>query len=166
MTQQHKDPVPVAGLHLVKTTSQAEDSLASDVMDLLHEGLRGGTDVDVGGVEESLTTTREADELARTEHEFLQSLASRIREVCPWVNGKRGLAVSETYAPRGWRFEVYDNDGRPFEVSLSYSDVESIALQQRRATVSNFRKVLDRVTDQLRDARAVYFRRRDALEVG
>lgn len=165
MSQSHKDPAPVAGLHLVKTTSQAEDSLASDVVDLLREGLRGGTDCDVGGVEESLSTTREADELARTEHEFLQSLAARIREVCPWVNGKRGLAVSETYAPRGWRFEVYDNDGRPFEVSLTYSDVESIALTQRRATVSNFRKVLDCVTDQLRDARAVYFRRRDAAEI-
>ncbi len=166
MTQAHKDPVPVAGLHLAKTTSQAEDSLASDCVDILREGLRGGTDVDCGGVEDTLATTRELDELRRTEHEFLQSLAARIRESCPWVNGKRGLAVTETTIPPGWVFSVYDMEGRPFEVSLTYSDVWSIALTQRKATVSNFRKVLDRVTDQLRDARAVYFRRRDALEVG
>ncbi len=165
MTQAHKDPAPVAGLHLAKTTSREADSLASDVVDILHDGLRGGTDVDCGGVEDTLITTRDADELRRTEHEFLQSLASRIREVCPWVNGKRGLAVTETTIPPGWRFEVFDNDGRPFDVSLTYSDVREIALTQRRATVSNFRKVLDKVTDQLRDARAVYFRRRDAAEL-
>lgn len=166
MTQSHKDPAPVAGLHLVKTTSREEDSLASDVVDILHDGLRGGTDVDVGGVEESLTTTREADELARTEQEFLHSLAARIREVCPWTDGRRGLSVREMHSPRGWAFSVYDRDGRPFDVQLTFSDVEAIALTQRRATVSNFRRVLDNVTDKLQFERARYFARRDAAEVG
>ncbi len=40
MTQAHKDPVPVAGLHLAKTTSQAEDSLASDGVDILRRVCR------------------------------------------------------------------------------------------------------------------------------
>ncbi len=165
MTQAHKDPAPVTGVHLVKTTSREEDSLASDVVDILRDGLRGGTDCMVGGVEESLTTTREADELARTEHAFFQALAGRIREVCPWVDGRRGLAVSETGLPRGWKFAVYDRDGRPFEVSFTYSDVEQIALTQRRATVSNFRRVLDSVCERLQFERARYFARRDAVEL-
>lgn len=166
MTQAHRDPAPVPGLHLVKTTSREEDSLASDVVDILHDGLRGGTDVDVGGVEESLTTTRDADELARTEHEFIRSLASRVRETCPWVDGQRGLTARETYSPRGWAFDVWDRDGRPFQVSLTFSDVEAIALQQRRANVGNFRKVLDNVCEKLQFERARYFARRDAVEVG
>lgn len=166
MTQSHRDPAPVPGVFLAKTTSQAEDSLASDVVDLLREGVRGGTDCEVGGVEEPLTTTRDADELARTEHEFIRSLASRVREVCTWVDGRRGLTARETYSPRGWAFDVWDRDGRPFQVSLTFSDVEEIALQQRRANVSNFRRVLDSVAEKLQFERARYFSRRDAAEVG
>lgn len=165
MTQQHKDPAPVAGVHLVKTTSREEDSLASDVVDILRDGVRGGTDCDVGGVEDTLVTTREADELKRTEHEFFQSLAGRIREVLPWVDGRRGLSVTEMGIPAGWRFTVHDRDGRPFECEFTYSNIQEIALTQRRATVSNFRRVLDKVCDKLRDARVVYFKRRDAAEV-
>jgi hypothetical protein len=167
MTQQHRDPAPVAGVHLVKTTSREEDSLASDVVDLLREGTRGGTDTDVGGVEETLITTQQADELARTEQEFLQALAGRIKEVCPWVDGKRGLAVRELGAigGHGWAFSVYDRDGRPFDVQLTYSEIREVALVQRRATVSNFRRVLDNVCEKLTLARAGYFARRDAAEV-
>ena len=159
------DPVPVPGVHLVKTTDREEDSLASDVVDILQEGLRGGTDCDVGGVEDVLLTTQQADELARTEHEFYQSLAHRIREVCPWVDGRRGLSVTDTQLPLGWKFMVWDRDGRPFEVEFSFSNIEAIALNQRRATVSNFRRVLDSVCEKLRDKRAEYFRRRDAVEI-
>lgn len=166
MTQAHRDPAPVPGVFLAKTTDRSEDSLASDVVDLLREGVRGGTDCEVGGVEEPLTTTRDADELARTENEFIRSLASRVREVCPWVDGKRGLTARETYSPRGWSFDVFDRDGRPFQVSLTFSDVEAIALQQRRANVSNFRKVLDSVCQKLQFERARYFARRDAVELG
>ncbi len=166
MTQRHRDPVPVAGLHLAKTTSQAEDSLASDCVDILREGLRGGTDADVGGVEDTLATTRELDELRVAEQQFYQALAGRVREVLPWVDGKRGLAVSETTIPPGWVFSVYDTDGRPFTCEFTYSDAGQIALNQRRATVSNFRRVLDSVCDRLRDARVKYFARRDAVELG
>lgn len=165
MTQAHKDPVPVAGLHLVKTTSQTEDSLASDCVDLLREGLRGGTDTDVGGVEDTLASTRELDELRATEHQFYQALAGRVRETCPWVDGKRGLAVSEMTIPPGWVFSVFDTDGRPFTCEFTYSDAGQIALNQRRATVSNFRRVLDSACDRLRDARVKYFARRDAVEL-
>ena len=166
MSQAHKDPAPVAGVHLVKTTSREEDSLASDVMDILQDGLRGGTDVDVGGVEATLATTRELDELARTERQFYQALASRLKEACPWVDGKRGLQVQETTIPPGWTFAVYDREGRPFSVDLSYSNIAEIALAQRRATVSNMRSVLDSVCSKLSDARVLYMARRDAVELG
>ena len=165
MSQQHKDPAPVAGLHLVKTTSREEDSLASDVVDILQDGLRGGTDCDVGGVEDPAMTTLEADELARTEHEFYNALARRVRERCPWVDGRIGLGVSELGNRDGWRFTVRDKDGRPFEVEFTYSNIREIALTQRKATVSNFRKVLDKVCDKLGDERAKYFARRDAVEL-
>ena len=166
MTQAHKDPAPVAGVFLAKTTDRSEDSLASDVVDILRDGLRGGTDCDVGGVEATLATTRELDELARAEREFYQALATRLRETCPWVDGKRGLQVSETTIPPGWVFSVYDRDGRPFSCEFTYSNVAEIALTQRRSTVSNFRKVLDNVAERLQFERGRYFARRDAVELG
>jgi hypothetical protein len=152
-------------VHLVKTTSREEDSLASDVVDILQDGLRGGTDCDVGGVEDPAMTTLKADELARTEHEFYNALARRVRERCPWVDGRIGLGVSELGNRDGWRFTVRDKDGRPFEVEFTYSNIREIALTQRRATISNFRKVLDKVCDKLGDERAKYFARRDAVEL-
>lgn len=165
MTQQHRDPPPVPGVHLVKTTSREEDSLASDVMDILHEATRGGPDCDVGGVEESYITTRDQDEAKLIEREFMNALARRIREVCPWVDGKRGLTVSDMQTAPGWHFAVWDSDGRPFDVQVTFSEIHEIATQQRRGMLSNFRRTLDNVCDKLRDARVAYFRRRDALEV-
>lgn len=165
MSQEHKDPPPVAGVHLVKTTDRAEDSLASDVMDILHEATRGGPDCDVGGVEETYVTTLAADEAKRTEHEFFQALARRVKERCPWADGKRGLQVGELGDRNGWRFGVYDTDGRPFEVEIFYSHIHEIAQQQRKGTLSNFHRVLDNVCDKLRDARVKYFVRRDSAEV-
>jgi hypothetical protein len=165
VTQQHRDPAPVPGVHLVKTTSREEDSLASDCVDILRDGLRGGTDCDVGGVEETQQTTLEADELARTEHEFYNALARRVRERCPWVDGHVGLGVSELGERNGWRFQVRDREGRPFEVEFTYSNIREIALRQRRNTVSNFRAVLDLVCDKLGEERAKYFARRDAVEL-
>jgi hypothetical protein len=165
VTQQHRDPPPVAGVHLVKTTSREEDSLASDVVDLLQEATRGGTDTDVGGVEGTYLTTLERDEMQRIEHEFFQKLAHRVRERCPWTDGRRGLGVNELGDRDGWRFSVYDRDGRPFEVEISFSHIAQIASEQRKSTFGNFHRVLDNICDGLRDARVRYFARRDAVEL-
>lgn len=165
MTQQHRDPAPVPGVHLVKTTERSEDSLASDVMDILHEATRGGADCDVGGVEETYVTTRDADEARIIEREFVNALAARIRERCPWVSGKRGLTVEDMRTAPGWHFSVFDGDGRPFDVQVTFSEIHEIAAQQRKGMLSNFRKTLDHVCDKLLEARVAYFRRRDAAEV-
>lgn len=159
MSQQHKDPPPVPGVHLVKTTSAEEDSLASDVVDILQAGLRGSSDTDVGGVEETYLTTLEKDEAARTESQFMAALARRIGERCPWANGKRGLTVLELGTRDGWRFSVYDKEGRSFEVEVSFSSIAQVAQRQRKGTLSNFHATLDHVCDQLRDARVTYFSR-------
>lgn len=166
MSQEHRDPPPVAGVHLVKTTTREEDSLASDVMDILQEATRGGPDCDVGGVEETYVTTLAADEARRTEHEFFQALARRVKERCPWADGTRGLQIGDLGTRDGWRFGVYDKDGRPFEVEIFFSHIHEIAAQQRKGTLGNFHRVLETVCDKLRDARARYFVRRDAVEVG
>lgn len=166
MSQSHKDPVPVPGVHLVKTTDRAEDSMASDVVDILQADQRGSTDTDTGSAEETYLTTLEQDEARRVEHEFLQALAHRVRERCTWADGKRGLAVGDLGTRDGWRFSVYDREGRPFEVEVSFSNVYQIAKEQRKTTFGNFHRVLDNICDQLRDARVRYMARRDAaLEV-
>ena len=165
MTQAHKDPPPVPGVHLVKTTTREEDSMASDVVDILREGLRGGMDCDVGGVEETYRTTLEQDEARRTEHEFFNALGRRVKERCPWADGKRGLAIGDLGTRDGWRFSVYDKEGRPFEVEVSFSSIAEVAQQQRKSTLGNFHRVLDNICDRLRDARARYFVRRDGVEI-
>jgi len=161
MTQAHKDPPAIPGVHLVKTTTREEDSMASDVMDILQEGLRGGTDTDVGGVEETYVSTLAQDEARRTEHEFFQALGRRVRERCPWADGKRGLAIGDLGTRDGWRFSIYDREGRPFEVEVSFSGIAEVAQQQRKSTLGNFHRVLDNICDQLRDARVKYMARRD-----
>ncbi len=165
MSQEHKDPPPVAGVHLVKTTDRVEDSLASDVMDILHDAVRGGADTDVGGVEETYISTLEREEMERIEHDFLNALAQRVRERCPWIDGRRGLSVTDLKVSPGWHFAVWDRDGRPFDVQITYHQIHEIAAQQRKGMLSNFRRTLDHVCDKLQDARAVYFRRRDGAEV-
>jgi hypothetical protein len=165
MSQQHRDPAPIAGVHLVKTTSREEDSLASDVVDILQEATRGGPDCDVGGVEESYITTRDQDQMRLVEREFMHALAGRIKEVCPWVDGRKGLIVSDLRTAPGWHFHVFDRDGRPFDVQITFSEIYEIASQQRRGMLNNFRRTLDNVCEKLRDARASYFARRDAAEV-
>lgn len=162
MTQQHKDPAPIAGVHLVKTTSREEDSLASDCVDLLREGLRGGPDCDVGGVEEAYLTTLQKDEAKRTEWEFMQAVANRIRERCRWVNGGEGLRVRELGDRDGWKFSVTDTEGRPYACEILFSEIYEVATQQRNATLSNFGGILDRVVQRLDETRASYFSRRDA----
>lgn len=159
MSQSHADPPPVPGVHLVKTTSREEDSLASDCVDILQAGLRGSTDTDMGGVEETYRTTLEKDEAARTEREFMSALARRVREFCPWANGRRGLTVVELGTRDGWRFGVYDMDGRMFEVEVSFSSIAQVAQQQRKSTLGNFHRTLDHICEQLRDERVKFFTR-------
>ena len=159
MSQQHKDPPAVPGVHLVKTTTREEDSLASDVVDILHDATRGSPDTDVGGVEDTYRTTLEQDEARRTEHEFFNALARRVRERCTWADGKRGLKVGDLGTRDGWRFSVYDREGRLYEVEVSFSHIAQVAAKQRRGTLSNFHGILDTVCDQLRDKRADYYRR-------
>ena len=156
MSQEHQDPPPVAGVHLVKTTSREEDSLASDCVDILQAGLRGSTDTDTGGVEETYLTTLEKDEAARIEREWLQAVAHRCRDRLHWLDKRRGMRVVELGDRDGWRFSVYDREGRPFEVEISFSSIAQVAAIQRRAARSNFQKTLDHVCDQLRDARVAY----------
>ena len=165
MTQQHKDPAPVPGVHLVKTTSRDEDSLASDVVDILHEGLRGGADCDVGGVEQSYLSTLAKDEAKRTEFEFMQAVAHRIKERCPWANGSEGLRVRELGNRDGWRFAVTDREGRPYACEISFSEIYEVAQAQRNATLSNFTGILERIAEKLNLTRADYFSRRDAAEI-
>ncbi len=160
MSEEHaKSPPPVAGLHLVKVGPESEHSLASDCVDILQEGLRGGADCDVGGVEGTYRTTLEQDEARRTEHEFFQALAKRAKERCPWADGKRGLAIGDLGTRDGWRFSLYDREGRLFEVEVSFHAIAEIANQQRKATLGNFHRMLDNVCDRLRDKRVEYFSR-------
>lgn len=158
------DPKPVPGLHLVKTTDPAEDALASDVVDILQEGLRGSTDTDTGGVEGDFVTTREADELKQTEHEFFRAIGAKLKERCgEWANGKKGLAVGDLGTRDGWRFGVYDRDGRLFEIEVAFSEIAAIAAMQRSASLSNFEHMLDRVVAKFQEARRSYFARRDGV---
>jgi hypothetical protein len=136
--------------------------MASDVMDILQEGLRGGTDTDVGGVEGSYRTTLERDEAKRTEFEFMQALAHRIKDRCGWVSGSAGLRVRELGTRDGWRFSVTDRDGRPYAVEVSFSEIFEVSQLQRNATLSNFFGTLDHITEKLNRTRADYFSRRDA----
>lgn len=160
MSQQHKDPPTVPGVHLVKTTSREEDSMASDVVDILQDATRGSTDTEMGGVEGTYRTTLEADEAKRTEHEFFQALAKRVKErFSGWADGKRGLAIGELGTRDGWRFSIYDKEGRLFEVEVSFSSIAQVAQTQRRSTLGNFHRILDSICDQLLDARVKYMSR-------
>ncbi len=136
--------------------------MASDVVDILQDGLRGSTDTDTGGVEETYVSTRAQDEAKRTEHEFFNALAQRVKERCTWADGKRGLAIGDLGTRDGWRFSVYDREGRLFEVEVSFSHIHQIASEQRKTTFGNFHRVLDSICDQLRDAQVKYMARRDA----
>ncbi len=154
------DPKPVPGLHLVKTTDPAEDSLASDVVDILQASVRGSPDCDVGGVEEDYVTTREADEAKQTEAEFFRAVADKLKSrVGDWANGRRGVAFGELGTRDGWRLGLYDFDGRLFEVELRWSEIAGIAAQQRAGTISNFEQILDRVVAKFQEQRRVYFSR-------
>lgn len=157
MTQQHQDPPPVAGLHLVKTTTREEDSLASDVVDILQDATRGSTDTDMGGVEETYRTTLEQDEAKRTEHEFFNALARRVKDFCPWADGKKGLKIQELGTRDGWRFGVFDREGRHFEVEVSFSHIAQVAQLQRKSTLGNFHRVCDMICEKLRDERVAFF---------
>lgn len=166
------DPRPVPGLHLVKTTSREEDSLASDVVDILQDGLRAGVSevggADAGGVEGDYQTTREAEEAARTEREFFNAIGTKLRERCSdWADGRRGLQVVEQRdnARRGWRFGVYDRDGRFFEVECLWSSLAELAAQQRSGTLHNFDLILNKVIGQFQEARRTYFARRDGVSL-
>jgi hypothetical protein len=139
--------------------------MASDVVDILQEGLRGSSDTDMGGVEGTYRTTLEQDEARRTEHEFFQALARRVRERCPWADGKRGLAISDLGTRDGWRFSLLDKEGRPFEVEVSFSSIAQIAQEQRKTTFGNFHRMLDNICDRLRDARAKWFARMETPEL-
>jgi hypothetical protein len=166
MTQAHKDPPAIPGVHLVKTTTREEDSLASDVVDILREGLRGGMDCDVGGVEETYRTTLEQDEARRTEHEFFRAIADRLKLHCSaWANGKRGVACGDLGDRDGWRFGLYDKEGRLFEIEVRFSEIHAISAMQRTATISNFEHTLDRIVAKFQEARRVYFVRRDGVEI-
>lgn len=164
MTQQHRDPPAIAGVHLVKTTSREEDSLASDVMDIVQESLRGGTDTDTGGVDTEYQTTLEADQAKRTEAEFFRAIADRLKlRVGDWANGKKGLACGDLGERNGWRFGLYDRDGRLFEIEVLYSEIAAVAAMQRSADLSNFEHVLDRIVAKFQEARRVWFARRDGV---
>lgn len=163
--QQHKDPPAVPGVHLVKTTSREEDSMASDVVDILQASQRGSTDTDTGAVEETYLTTLEQAEAKKVEHQFLQALAHRVRERLPWTDGKHGLQVGELGTRDGWRFSVRDKEGRPFDIEIGFSNIHQVATEQRKTTFGNFHRVLDNICDQLRDARVKYITRVKALEI-
>jgi len=164
MTDFNKDPAPVAGLHLVKTNSREDESMASDVMDILQDGLRGGTDCDVGGVEAEYQTTLAADEAKRTEAEFFRAIADKLKtRVGDWVNGRRGIAFGDLGGRDGWRISAYDRDGRLFEVELFYSEITAIAAMQRAKDLANFDHLLDRIVAKFQEARRGYFARRDGV---
>jgi hypothetical protein len=162
---------PIAGVHLVKAfdgpnnPSKADEELATDCVDILRSGLRGGPDCDVGGAEEAYITTRDLGEMQRTEHEFVHALAKRIREVLPWADGRAGLTVSDLKVAPGWHFMIRDTEGRPYDVQITFSEIYEIASAQRKQTFGNFRKTLDLICNKLRDARVSYFTRRDAVEL-
>ncbi len=159
-------PGAIAGQHLVKCVDDpAEDKLADDVVEILRDGLRGGTDCDVGGVEGAYLTTLEKDAARRTEYEFMQALAHRLRERCPWVDGGQGLRVRELGTRDGWRFSVTDREGRPYAVEISFSEIYEISKLQRNATLSNFTGTLDHIAQKMNLTRADYFARRDAVEL-
>jgi hypothetical protein len=162
------DPVPVPGLHLVKTTDPKEDALASDCIDILQEGLRGGIDGGSdGGVEPIDRTTLERDELAKTEHDFFQAIGQKLRERCSeWADGRKGLHVSEILTEKGghgWRFGVFDREGRSFEAEVTFSELAEVAKMQQAATLSNFPAMLDRVVTRIEGARRHYYARRDGV---
>lgn len=164
MTDFNKDPVPVPGLHLVKTNSREDESMASDCVDILQDGLRGSTDTDTGGVDSDYQTTLAADEAKRTEAEFFRAVADKLKtRIGDWANGKRGVAFGDLGTRDGWRIGVYDRDGRLFEVEIRYSEIQAIAAQQRAKDLSNFDHLLDRIVAKLQDARRVWFARRDGI---
>ena len=159
------DPKPVPGLHLVKTTTREEDSLASDVMDIMQAELRGSTDTDgSGGVDENYVTTREQDEARQTEHEFFRAIADKLKARCgDWANGRRGLAAGDLGSRDGWRFGLYDRSGRLFEVEVFYSEIASIAAMQRTNTISNFAHTIDRIVAKFQEERRRYFARMNGV---
>lgn len=162
---------PIPGVHLVKAfdgpnPSRADDAMADDVVEILRDGLRGGTDCDVGGVESEYQTTRELEEAKRTEMEFFRAIGQRLKERCgDWANGKRGLACGDLGERNGWRFGLYDKDGRLFEIEVLYSEIQAVAAMQRSATISNFEHTLDRVVAKFQEARRTWFARRDGVSL-
>lgn len=169
MTQQHRDPPPVPGLHLVKTfdgdsPTREESAMADDVVEILRDGLRGGTDCDTGGVESDYVTTLAADEAKRTEAEFFRAIAGKLKtRIGDWADGRRGVAFGDLGTRDGWRVGVYDRDRRLFEVEIRYSEIQAIAAQQRAKDLSNFEMMLDRIVAKLQEARRVWFARRDGV---
>ena len=166
MTDFNKDPVAVPGLHLVKTNSREDESMASDVVDILQDGLRGGVDCDVGGVESEYQTTLAADEAKRTEAEFFRAIADKLKtRVGGWANGKKGVAFGDLGTRDGWRIGLYDRDGRLFEIEIRYSEISAIAAQQRAKDLSNFDHLLDRIVAKFQEARRTWFARRDGVSL-
>jgi hypothetical protein len=166
VTEFNKDPAPVPGLHLVKTNSREDESMASDVVDILQDGLRGGTDTDTGGVEAEYQTTLATDEAKRTEAEFFRAIADKLKlRVGDWANGKKGVAFGELGTRDGWRIGLYDRDGRLFEIELRYSEIQAIAAQQRAKDLSNFEHMLDRIVAKFQEARRTWFARRDGVSL-
>lgn len=169
------DPPPRAGLHLVHTydgdsPTREESAMADDVCDILADGLRSGSGEvgggDAGGVEEVRQTTREQEEAARTEREFFDAIGTRLRERCSdWADGRRGLHVLELHEAgrRGWKFGVFDREGRLFEVDCIWSHLQQLAEQQSAGTFNNFELILNKVVNQFQDARRTYFARRDGV---
>lgn len=161
---------PIPGVHLVKAfdgpnPSRADEAMADDVVEILREGLRGGTDCDVGGVETDYATTRELEEAQRTERQFFEAIGKKLGERCGWADGRKGLACGDLGTRKGWRFGVYDRDGRLFEIEVTYSEIEEVARVQQAATLSNFDHTLNRIAGKFEEARRTYFARRDGVSL-
>lgn len=159
---------PIPGVHLVKAfdgpnPSREEDAMADDVVEILRDGLRGGTDCDVGGVESDYATTRELEEARRTERQFFEAIGQKLKERCSWADRRKGLACGDLGTRKGWRFGCYDKDGRLFEIEITYSEIEEVARIQQAATLSNFDHTLNRIVGKFEEARRVYFARRDGV---
>jgi hypothetical protein len=161
---------PIPGVPLVKAfdgdnPSKADDAMADDVVEILREGLRGSADgPGDGGVEPVDKTTLEQDQARQTEAEFFRAIAAKLKErVGDWANGKRGLACADLGTRDGWRFGLYDKDGRLFEIEVTFSEIAAIAAMQRSATISNFEHTLDRIVAKFQEARRTWFARRDGV---
>lgn len=142
---------------LVRTSPAAEHAVADDVTDLLDE-LRRGASPDY-------VSAADVEDERRASESFFTALARAIDSRLPWAAGR--AVVAELASRDGWSVALRDRDGRPYDVTVTYSALADVALLQRAHDTERGPSVMaGLIVERLEAARRRWFERMRGPEVG